>query len=108
MSCVSIEDAHAHCQQFSRWYKHEHRRGGIGFMAPATVHDGTAAALTAQRAVTLNAAFAAHRVRFKGRAPKPPVLPTAAWTNPPKTQPSPTAITPPRTLISLHRVLQSH
>ena len=96
----SIEDARAHCQQFFRWYNHEHRHGGIGFMAPATVHDGTAAALTAQRAVTLNAAFAAHPVRFKGRAPKPPALPTAAWINPPKTQPSPTAITPPRTLIS--------
>ena len=96
----SIEDARAHCQQFFRWYNHEHRHGGIGFMAPATVHDGTAAVLTAQRAVTLDAAFAAHPIRFKGRSPKPPALPTAAWINPPKTQPSPAAITPARTLIS--------
>jgi putative transposase len=45
---------------------------------------GTAAALTEQRAITLDAAFASHPIRFKGVAPKPPVLPTAAWINPPK------------------------
>jgi putative transposase len=92
----SIEDARAHCQQFFRWYNHDHRHGGIGWMAPAAVHDGTAAALTAQRAVTLDAAFAAHPIRFKGRAPKPPVLPTAAWINPPINGSSTAA----RTLIS--------
>ena len=80
----SIEDARAHCQQFFRWYNHEHRHGGIGLMTPAAVHDGTAAALTAQRAITLDAALAANPIRFKRRAPKPPVLPTAAWINPPK------------------------
>ena len=37
---------------------HEHRHGGIGLMAPAVVHNGTAAALTEQRAITLDAAFA--------------------------------------------------
>ena len=42
-------------------------------MAPAAVHEGTAAALTEQRAITLDAAFAAH-----------PALPAAAWINPPK------------------------
>jgi len=65
-------------------------------MAPAAVHDGTAAALTAQRALTLEAAFAAHPIRFKGRTPKPPVLPTAAWINPPTNESS----TASRTLIS--------
>ncbi len=84
----SIEDARVHCRQFFRWYNHEHRHVGIGLMAPAAVHDGTAAALTAQRAVTLDAAYAAHPIRFKGRAPKPPTLPTAAWINPPKKEPS--------------------
>jgi putative transposase len=92
----SIEDARAHCQQFFRWYNHDRRHSGIGWMAPAAVHDGTAAALTAQRAVTLDAAFAAHPSRFKGCTPKPPVLTTAAWINPPKNR-SPTAA---HTLIS--------
>jgi putative transposase len=96
----SIEDARAHCQQFFRWYNHEHRHGGIGLMAPAAVHDGTATAMTAQRAITLDAAFAAHPIRFKGIAPKPPALPTAAWINPPKTEVTPLSITPTCSLIS--------
>jgi putative transposase len=95
----SIEDARVHCQQFFRWYNHEHRHAGIGLMTPSRVHDGTACALTVQRAVTLDAAFAAHPIRFKGRAPRPPVLPTAAWINPPKKESPPIHITPPRSLI---------
>jgi putative transposase len=96
----SIEDARTHCQQFFRWYNHEHRHGGIGLMAPAAVHEGTAAAMTAQRAITLDAAFAAHPIRFKGIAPKPPALPTAAWINPPKKESTTPAITPTCSLIS--------
>jgi putative transposase len=96
----SIEDARAHCRRFFQWYNHEHRHGGIGLMAPATVHDGTAAAMTKKRAVTLDAAFAAHPIRFKGIAPKPPVLPTAAWINPPKKEPKPEPIKPVCSLIS--------
>jgi hypothetical protein len=48
------------------WYNHEHPHGGIGLLAPAAVHDGTAAALTEQRAITLDAAFAAHPIRLLG------------------------------------------
>ena len=58
-------------------------------MASAAVHDGTAAALTEQRTITLDAAFAAHPIRFKGLAPKPPALPAAAWINPPKKEATP-------------------
>jgi putative transposase len=96
----SIEDARAHCRRFFQWYNHEHRHGGIGLMAPAAIHDGTAVALTKQRAITLDAAFAAHPIRFKGVAPKPPALPTAAWINPPKKQPGPVSIKPVCSLIS--------
>ena len=96
----SIEDARAHCQHFFRWYNHEHRHGGIGLMAPAAVHDGTATAVSAQRAVTLDIAFAAHPIRFKGVAPKPPALPAAAWINPPKKEATPLPITPVCSLIS--------
>ena len=104
----SIEHARAHCRRFFHWYNHEHRHAGIGLMAPAAVHDGTAAALTEQRAITLDAAFAAHPMRFKGVAPKPPALPTAAWINPPKKEPTPPAIKPACSLISSHQVFQSH
>jgi putative transposase len=96
----SIEDARAHCQQFFRWYNREHRHSGIGLMAPAAVHDGTAATMNVQRAVVLDAAFASHPMRFKGIAPKPPALPTAAWINPPKKESAPSSITPNCSLIS--------
>ena len=79
-----IEDARAHCQQFFRWYNDNHRHSGIGFMTPATVHLGQAKALFNRRADTLNAAFDANPMRFKGNRPQPPKLPTAAWINPPK------------------------
>jgi putative transposase len=96
----SIEDARAHCQQFFRWYNTVHRHSGIALMTPEAVHYGTAIALTERRAVTLDAAFAANPNRFKGLAPKPPQLPTAAWINPPKKDHTPTPITPACSLIS--------
>ena len=79
----SIEDARVHCQQFFHWYNTVHRHSGIGMMPPEAVHYGRAEALTAQRALTLEAAFSAHPLRFKRKTPKPPALPTAAWINPP-------------------------
>ena len=80
----SIEDARAHCREFFQWYNTVHRHSGIGYMTPYAVHHGEAAAIYLQRAETLNAAFLAHPRRFRGIAPKPPMLPTAAWINPPK------------------------
>ena len=80
----SIEDARAHCQTFFQWYNHEHRHSGIGFMTPHVVHYGEAERLTQQRHAALQTAFLAHPKRFKGIAPKPPALPTAAWINPPQ------------------------
>jgi putative transposase len=80
----SIEGARAHCQWFFRWYNTVHRHSGIALMTPEAVHYGTAAALTQRRAETLDAAFTANPIRFKGVTPRPPELPTAAWINPPK------------------------
>ncbi len=48
------------------------------------MHYGRSTALTEQRSVTLDTAFIAHPARFKGVAPRPPSVPTAAWINPPK------------------------
>lgn len=101
-----IEDARAHCQQFFQWYNHEHRHSGIGFMTPHTVHCGAATALHQQRARTLDAAFLANPLRFKGVVPTPPALPTAAWINPPKETASP-KIADACSLISRNRVSQS-
>ena len=78
-----IEDARAHCQDFFAWYNTMHRHSGIGFMTPHSVHYGHADALRVIRQASLDTAFLAHPERFKSKAPQPPVLPTAAWINPP-------------------------
>jgi len=103
----SIEDARAHCQQFFRWYNTVHRHAGIALMAPQTVHYGHADALTVQRCATLDAAFLAHPQRFKGTAPQPPAVPTAAWINPPKKEIATPQIITPCTLNSCNAVSQS-
>jgi transposase InsO family protein len=104
----SIEDARAYGQRFFPWYNDEHRHSGIGLMAPAAMHYGTAAKLTVQRAATLNLAFAAHPNRFKHVAPKPPELPTAVWINPPKKETAQPLITPNGSLNFSTHVSQSH
>jgi putative transposase len=90
----SIEDARAHCREFFHWYNTAHRHSGIGFMTPDIVHRGQSSTLTRQRAITLDAAFAAHPARFKGLTPQPPSVPAAVWINPPTKETTPLTITP--------------
>jgi putative transposase len=52
-------------------------------MTPADVHYDRVPAIIAVRAQTLNAAFVAHPLRFKGKPPTPNLPPTAVWINPP-------------------------
>ena len=79
-----LEDAHAFCARFFRWYNQEHRHSGIGFHTPADVHYGRAELVQARRATVLDAAYAAHPERFVRKPPTPPQLPTAAWINKPE------------------------
>ena len=79
----SIQDARTFCETFFAYYNHEHRHSGIGLHTPASVHYGTAIEVRAQRAVTLDAAYAANPDRFRRRRPTPPALPTVAWINDP-------------------------
>jgi putative transposase len=85
----SLEDARAFCAEFFTWYNSVHRHAGIGLLTPADVHSGRAAEVTAARAVTLDAAYAAHPERFVRRPPTPPVVPTAVWINPPPIKETP-------------------
>jgi len=78
-----IEDARVCCQECFAYDHHEHRHSGIGYHAPASVHDGTAEKFRSQRARTLDAAYAANPTRCRGRRPVPPKLPTVAWINDP-------------------------
>jgi putative transposase len=82
----SIHDARAFCAVFFDHYNHVHRHAGIGLHTPASVHYGTAGEIRAQRAVTLDAAYAANPARFRHQRPHPPKLPTVAWINEPTPQ----------------------
>jgi putative transposase len=84
----SIEDARAFGQAFFRWYNHEHRHSGIGFLTPAVVHVGHAASVRAQRQQVLATAYAAHPERFVKGRPQAADLPTAVWINPPVKKPA--------------------
>jgi len=79
----SIHDARSFCETFFAYYNHEHRHSGIGLHTPSSVHYGTATEIRAQRAVTLDAAYAANPDRFRRRRPVPPALPAVAWINDP-------------------------
>ncbi len=79
----SIADARRFCAEFFTYYNHEHRHSGIGLHTAASVHYGTATEIRAQRASTLDAAYAANPHRFRCQRPTPPKLPTAAWINNP-------------------------
>jgi putative transposase len=84
-----IEHSRMHCVDFFRWYNDEHRHSGLGMLTPHDVHYGLAEARHANRAIVLQAAYAAHPERFVRQVPTPPALPTAAWINKPINPPKP-------------------
>jgi putative transposase len=84
----SIHDARTFCEAFFTHYNHQHYHSGIAYHTPAGVHYGTATQVRAQRAATLQAAYAANPLRFGHRKPAPPKLPTIAWINQPTPQPT--------------------
>lgn len=79
-----FEDAHSFCKRFFRWYNYDHRHSGVGYHTPADVHYGRAELVRAERALVLDAAYAAHPERFVRKPPTPPALPTMAWINKPQ------------------------
>ncbi len=79
----SIEDGRAFGQAFFRWYNQDHRHSGLGFLTPAVVHFGQAAAVRAHRDRVLATAYALHPERFVHGRPQPAHLPNAVWINPP-------------------------
>jgi len=79
----SIEDARAFCQTFFPWYNTEHYHSGLGLLTPEDVHYGKAARIMQDREEVLMAAYERHPERFKGKMPKPMLLPDAVWINKP-------------------------
>jgi putative transposase len=80
----SIEDGRAFCQRFFRWYNDHHHHSSLGLHTPADVHFGRAPLIQRERALVLEAAYAAHPERFVRQLPLPPPLPGPAWINKPQ------------------------
>lgn len=80
----SIEDARLFCQNFFEYYNKEHHHSGIGLVTPEQLHYGLAQKVYDHRCLILKKAFDKNSNRFKGKTPKPPALPKAAWINKPK------------------------
>ncbi len=79
----SLQDSVSFCRPFFRWYNNDHRHSGIGMVTPADMHYGLAENVVEERRRVLRAAFEDHPERFVKGIPLPPVLPKAAWINPP-------------------------
>ena len=79
----SIQDSRSFCQGFFAWYNKEHCHSGIGLMTPESVHYGKAENVYTARSTVLAEVYEKHPNRFKGKIPKPPALPQAAWINKP-------------------------
>ncbi len=82
----SRAEAQAWVSSFIRWYNTEHRHSALGLLPPLVVHHGQAAAVSAARQQTLDAAYARHPERFVGGRPVPPLVPDAVWINAPRPQ----------------------
>ena len=65
------------------WYNDAHHHSGLSYLTPADVHYGRAAAILEVRHRTRLTAYAAHPERFVSGPPRPEVLPTAVFINPP-------------------------
>jgi len=104
----SLADGRAFGQVFFPWYNRDHRHSGLGFLTPASVHFGQAAAVRDHRQRVLAAAYAAHPERFVKGRPQPADLPTAVWINPPMKDSAVTTIDRNATLISSPLVSQCH
>jgi len=80
----SLQDGCVVLRPLFDWYNYEHRHSGIGYMTPASVHDGTHVQIRRARNDVLQKAYARHPGRFVRGAPQAAPLPSAAWINPPK------------------------
>lgn len=73
--------ANAWCGSFFRDYNHEHKHEGIAWLTPATVHQGRAQTVLAQRQAVMDAAYQQYPERFVKGPPRVPQLPTEVWIN---------------------------
>jgi len=79
----TIEEARMFCQDFYRWYNHEHRHTGIAMLTPASVHYQQHEPIIKIRAAVLVKAFEEHPERFVKGVPIVKSVPEHVWINPP-------------------------
>jgi putative transposase len=79
----TIEEARMFCQDFYRWYNHEHRHSGIAMLTPASVHYQQHEPILKTRAAVLMKAFEEHPERFVKGVPVVKPIPEHVWINPP-------------------------
>ena len=85
---ASLEHARAFLRQFFAWYNTEHHHSRLALLTPSDVHHGLVDQRIGQRALVLDAAFAARPERFVRRPPTPRRPPETVWINPPKESPA--------------------
>ena len=81
---ASLEHARAFLREFFAWYNTEHHHSGLALLTPHDVHHGLVDQRIGQRALVLEAAYAATPERFVSRPPTPRRPPETVWINPPK------------------------
>jgi len=79
----SLEDARSFFRGFFPWYNFEHRHSGIAMLTPATVHNGKADIVLADRHAAMLIAHAAKPERFINGKPKLRMLSPEVWINRP-------------------------
>ena len=79
----TIEEARMFCQDFYRWYNHEHRHSGIAMLTPASLHYQQHVTILKKRAAVLAKAFEEHPQRFVKGMPLVKSVPEHVWINPP-------------------------
>ncbi len=80
----SLQDTRSFLLDFFVWYNTMHHHSALGWLTPYDVHYGLAETRRAERAATLQQAFAATPERFVRAMPVPPALPQAVWINKPR------------------------
>lgn len=85
---ASIEHARAFLREFFAWYNTEHHHSRLALLTPSDVHHGLVDQRLGQRALVLDAAYAARPERFVRRPPTPRRPPQTVWINPPKEPPA--------------------
>ena len=64
----SKKDAEGVLDNFFQWYNNEHMHSGLGFMTPATVHEGKVEQVKAQRLKVIKEAYHRHPERYSSGA----------------------------------------